>query len=510
MKTQSRFGVTIADQPLVTVNDSNTIDFTASGTSNQTITADVIIDPAVDNITVATVGGVYTKLIDEVTYAELAALISGSDLIQGRQYLITDYRTVHTIPNTVDTNTGTLEPLIVTALSTTDLEPVAYSTTHKDDIVYYDPVNNSKVNGSTKGCIYRRIDTVNNSDIPFDWREVKFRRWQIDVDTVFDIGDTTRSAIEALRTAANPEDAGGSSELDNGNGSLMRILPLVISTMHLPLVKLYEDVKKVSSLTHAHIRSINCCFYYIVFARQLIYGHPGRKAYQLANHLFSHTLQSQNVSQSEMRHLSRILGGAIFTLEQHEIRGSGYVVHSLEASLWCLLTSNSYEEAVLKAINLGEDTDTTGAITGGIAALYFGFESIPTRWINVLARKKDIEVLSNNLCSKYIHPIRLTDIPSPDDMPGALEFSHKYFGYLSTIEETSEVSQEVQRRIEINDTYNLKMVDLGTCLFFYFRMIRHVGDDPDKEWVNTLLGLMKRHIYLLEHANDLISQSSSK
>jgi len=190
MKTQSRFGVTIADQPLVTVNDSNTIDFTASGTSNQTITADVIIDPAVDNITVATVGGVYTKLIDEVTYAELAALISGSDLIQGRQYLITDYRTVHTIPNTVDTNTGTLEPLIVTALSTTDLEPVAYSTTHKDDIVYYDPVNNSKVNGSTKGCIYRRIDTVNNSDIPFDWREVKFRRWQIDVDTVFDIGDT--------------------------------------------------------------------------------------------------------------------------------------------------------------------------------------------------------------------------------------------------------------------------------------------------------------------------------
>lgn len=327
---------------------------------------------------------------------------------------------------------------------------------------------------------------------------------------VFDIGNTTRSAIEALRTAANPEDAGGSSELDNGNGSLMRILPLVISTMHLPLVKLYEDVKKVSSLTHAHIRSINCCFYYIVFARQLIYGHPGRKAYQLANHLFSHTLQSQNVSQSEMRHLSRILGGAIFTLEQHEIRGSGYVVHSLEASLWCLLTSNSYEEAVLKAINLGEDTDTTGAITGGIAALYFGFESIPTRWINVLARKKDIEVLSNNLCSKYIHPIRLTDIPSPDDMPGALEFSHKYFGYLSTIEETSEVSQEVQRRIEINDTDNLKMVDLGTCLFFYFRMIRHVGDDPDKEWVNTLLGLMKRHIYLLEHANDLISQSSSK
>ena len=193
MKVQSRLGVTIPDntnhEP-VTVNDGDTVNFTASGTDNQTITAEVVIDPAVDNITVATVDGVYTKLIDEVTYAELAALISGSDLIQGRQYLITDYQTVHTIPTTAVTNTGPTEPLIVTALAVNDLEPIAYSTVHKDDIIYYDYVNNSKVKGSTKGCIYRRIDTVNNSDIPFDWREVKFRRWQIDVDTVFDIGAT--------------------------------------------------------------------------------------------------------------------------------------------------------------------------------------------------------------------------------------------------------------------------------------------------------------------------------
>lgn len=271
MKTHSRFGVTIADIVAVTVNDGNTIDFTASGTNNQTITAEVVIDPAVDNITVATVDGVYTKLIDEVTYAELAALISGSDLIQGRQYLITDYRTVHTIPNTVDTRTGTLEPLIVTAISTSDLEPVAYSTTHKDDIVYYDHVNNSKVNGSTKGCIYRRIDTVNNSDIPFDWREVRFRRWQIDVDTVFDIGATYANGdviLDANNTTIwislidgnignTPVDTDGywrKFEWSNlayvSHSSVSMVLGSGLTEFTIPVTANYQDLQSFTSAVH--------------------------------------------------------------------------------------------------------------------------------------------------------------------------------------------------------------------------------------------------------------------
>ena len=227
MKVQSRLGVTVAGispgHVAVTVNDGDTVNFTASGTDNQTITAEVKISATAGNIISANVDGIYASAsgadnwgsqviehdglsissgdgtaldpllvtpLTSVTYAQLAALISGSDLIPGHKYLITDYATVHTIPGTADTNTGATEPLIVTALAVNDLEPIAYSTVHKDDIIYYDYVNNSKVKGSTKGCIYRRIDTVNNSDIPFDWREVKFRRWQIDVDTVFDIGAT--------------------------------------------------------------------------------------------------------------------------------------------------------------------------------------------------------------------------------------------------------------------------------------------------------------------------------
>jgi len=196
-KTQSRFGVTvvgISDHVAVTVNDGDTINFTASGTDNQTITAEVIIDPAVDNITVATVDGVYTKLIDEVTYAELAALISGSDLIQGRQYLITDYQTVHTIPTTAVTNTGPTEPLIVTAIDVDELAPIAYSTLYPDDIIYYNPTNNlTAVPGCTKGYIYRRIDTINNNDITTDWRHVKYRRYALNVTAVYGAGTTYAS-----------------------------------------------------------------------------------------------------------------------------------------------------------------------------------------------------------------------------------------------------------------------------------------------------------------------------
>jgi ADP-ribosyl-[dinitrogen reductase] hydrolase len=84
-------------------------------------------------------------------------------------------------------------------------------------------------------------------------------------------------------------------------------------------------------------------------------------------------------------------------LPEEKIHSSGYVLHTLEAGIWCLLTTNNYKDAVLKAVNLGEDTDTTGAVTGGLAGLLYGFENIPGNWIEHLARKKDIEILAEKL-----------------------------------------------------------------------------------------------------------------
>ncbi len=90
----------------------------------------------------------------------------------------------------------------------------------------------------------------------------------------------------------------------------------------------------------------------------------------------------------------------IYILEEDEIQSSGYVLHTLEASIWCLLTTDNYKEAVLKAVNLGSDTDTIGAVTGGLAGLLYGLDNIPKNWLQQIARYDDIENLAERLADK--------------------------------------------------------------------------------------------------------------
>lgn len=119
-------------------------------------------------------------LTRDLTYAQLVAAIAAGELNEGEGIWITDYQTVHTIPNTSDTNTGEIEPLLVTAISNNELKPEAYSVAFPDDVIYYNPTNDqTMVPGCTKGYIYRRVDTKQSNDFPFDFRQVKFRRWQI-------------------------------------------------------------------------------------------------------------------------------------------------------------------------------------------------------------------------------------------------------------------------------------------------------------------------------------------
>ena len=109
--------------------------------------------------------------------------------------------------------------------------------------------------------------------------------------------------------------------------------------------------------------------------------------------------ENQEFNPKEIELFERVLKDDISTFPEDEIKSSGYVLHSLEASLWCFLNSENYSEAVLKAVNLGEDTDTTAAITGGIAGIFYGFENIPEEWIAELERKDDIEKLCENLAN---------------------------------------------------------------------------------------------------------------
>lgn len=217
---------------------------------------------------------------------------------------------------------------------------------------------------------------------------------------IFDIGIATREAINRLARGEQAEFAGNIESESNGNGSLMRILPLLFYIKDLPLKERYQLTKKVSSITHGHIRSVIACFYYLEFAREILLGKDKFEIYKNLQTEIPEFLESLSINQFEISLFDRLFNGTISDLKEAEVQSSGYVLHSLEASIWCLLTTDNYKEATLQAVNLGEDTDTTSAIVGGLAGLIYGFDSIPKNWVEQIARKEDIENLAERLAQK--------------------------------------------------------------------------------------------------------------
>ena len=224
--------------------------------------------------------------------------------------------------------------------------------------------------------------------------------WTADGE-VFDVGISTRKAINRLRVVKNTTEAGSTSESDNGNGSLMRILPLAIFTKDLSIDERCEIVKEVSSITHAHNRSVLACIYYIEFALNVLDSENLEEAYLNTNFWLKLFLEENEIYKNEFPYFERILNGKLIDLKEDEIKSTGYVMDSLEASIWCLLHTNSYKDCVLKAVNLGHDTDTIACIAGGIAGIYYDAETIPTNWIEQLARVDDILHLAEQLEEKY-------------------------------------------------------------------------------------------------------------
>jgi ADP-ribosylglycohydrolase len=216
---------------------------------------------------------------------------------------------------------------------------------------------------------------------------------------VFDIGIATREAISRLQKGAEPTEAGGRGEDSNGNGSLMRILPLLFHIWDKPIKERWHLTQQVSQITHRHIRSVIACFYYLEFARGLLLKEDPKTIYTRLQTEVPLFLNAQHIEPAEVSLFKRLLEGRIWELQESTIQSSGYVLHTLEASIWCLLTSNGYAEATLKAVNLGEDTDTTGAVTGGLAGLLWGIESIPEDWLVQLARREDVE----DVCQRLAH-----------------------------------------------------------------------------------------------------------
>jgi len=214
---------------------------------------------------------------------------------------------------------------------------------------------------------------------------------------IFDIGGITWRALSRIGDGVAPEMAGDDGDWSNGNGSLMRILPLLFYIAGKPPSERYRLTQQVSALTHRHVRSVISCFICLEFAGYIISGMDKNEAYASLRSVTPGLLESFGISQEEIKHFDRILRKNIFSLPPEEIASDGYVVHTLEAALWSVMKTSSYRKAVLKAVNLGRDTDTTAAVAGGLAGLLYGYESIPEEWMSVIARSKEIEKLAERL-----------------------------------------------------------------------------------------------------------------
>ncbi len=211
---------------------------------------------------------------------------------------------------------------------------------------------------------------------------------------VFDVGGTTKHSLARIVNGESAYFSGNLFEEDNGNGSLMRTLPLVYFLRTIKNIEeRYKIVKEVSSITHGHFRAVLACFIYVEYCLLLLKGIEKFQAYIQVKEMVNAFIKSEGFNEKEANIFHKVLQKDISKYDSEHINGSGYVLHSLEASLWCFLTTDSYETCVLKAVNLGEDTDTTAAIAGGLAGIYYGFNSIPETWKFQLARYDDIHNL---------------------------------------------------------------------------------------------------------------------
>jgi len=211
-----------------------------------------------------------------------------------------------------------------------------------------------------------------------------------------DLGRTITTGIRRLVQGMPLAEAGERHERSNGSGSLMRILPLAFCANQLEFSDWLDQVHQISALTHAHPRSQMACGLYATIAAGLLSEEPPALAYVKALQRLQPYYDAEPYHH-QLPHFQRIFSGEIDAIAPSDLHSDGYVVNMLEIALWCLLNSNSYSEAVLMAINLGEHTDTAGAVTGGLAGLHFGAKDIPLSWMQQVAQFYAIFDLSKRL-----------------------------------------------------------------------------------------------------------------
>ncbi len=213
---------------------------------------------------------------------------------------------------------------------------------------------------------------------------------------VFDIGNTTRNALDRISLGAPSEQAGSRGQYDNGNGSVMRILPVVLDGLNFDEESFSRRIERASAITHAHARSKMACVFFGMMVRALMAGLSPQNALRQAQACFAGRYERN----SEFSHFAQVMMDALIEEPEHKIESGGYVIDTLTASIWCLLSTGSFFACVLKAVNLGDDTDTTGCVAGGLAGVYYGLAAIPHEWLTALPRQNDLRNLLERFTAK--------------------------------------------------------------------------------------------------------------
>lgn len=220
-------------------------------------------------------------------------------------------------------------------------------------------------------------------------RYLNWREWGYLSSTgdCFDIGMTVSAALSRFGVSGEPY-SGSVAPASAGNGSLMRLAPVVLFA-HLDGDALLAHAADSSRTTHGAPEAVESCQ---LFAEILSAALSGKPKTQLLNDLRFQPVQPNIIA---------LAGGAFRDKDEREIRGTGYCVESLEAALWCFFNTETFEQAVLRAVNLGDDADTTGAIVGQIAGAYYGAAAIPPGWLDKLAMRDTIQEMALALHRRF-------------------------------------------------------------------------------------------------------------
>ncbi len=213
------------------------------------------------------------------------------------------------------------------------------------------------------------------------------------IDRCFDIGVTTNTALQRFKQSGDAWTAGDTDEYSAGNGSIMRLAPVSIAFADLypDRVEILAERADQSSLTtHALPVCRSACRYLAVVLTALAQGESREEVLSPSWSMLERLGPMHPAVEGVIR-------GSFREKEPPAIRGSGYVVDSLEAALWAFHAAADFREAVLRAVNLGNDADTTGAVCGQLAGACWGESGIPGAWLEGLVRREMIEAVLTRL-----------------------------------------------------------------------------------------------------------------